>query len=165
MGFKLAYGQRDEDMTGRKLPDFVSGSVMVNLPVWHRTKQDKNLDAAVNRLQSVKSAYAHLENTLPLRVDALAVELADTRQRLAVYTEELIPQAREWARSANDAYQVGEVEFDTMIQAAMRVLNYELAAEKLRFALYQKLAALDQLVGRPVADIAASGDLNIPEEK
>ncbi len=54
MDFMVAYGQRGEDMTGRDLPDFVSGSVVVNVPLWYKTRQDKQLAATLKRLAAVK---------------------------------------------------------------------------------------------------------------
>lgn len=64
-----------------------------------------------------------------------------------MYTQELIPQSGQWARSALDAYQVGKVEFDTMINARIRVLRYRQEASRLVYTAYQKRAELEALIG------------------
>ena len=63
-----------------------------------------------------------------------------------------IPQALQWARSTLDTYEVGEVEFDTMINAQMRVLQFELQADRMLFSIYQKRAQLEEIIGGPVSD-------------
>ena len=45
MDFTVAYGQREEDLNGRDLPDFFSASVVINIPLWQKTRQDKKLEA------------------------------------------------------------------------------------------------------------------------
>ena len=47
MDFKFAYGQRDEDRTGRSLPDFVTAQVVMNVPLWQHTRQDPKLEATL----------------------------------------------------------------------------------------------------------------------
>ena len=45
MDFKIAYGQRDESQSGQDWADFFSTSVVVNIPLWQRSRQDKKLEA------------------------------------------------------------------------------------------------------------------------
>lgn len=148
--FRLAYGQRDEDFTGRDLPDFFTAAVMMDVPLWHRTKQSKELAAASHQLRSAENRYTDLRRRLPYQINTLVSEIEDTRQRHQLYTDELIPQAEQWARSALDAYEVGKVPFDTMIDAHIRLLRYERDASRFKFTIYQKRAALEALVGGPL---------------
>ncbi len=150
--FRLAYGQRDEDFTGRDLPDFFTAAVMLDVPLWHRTKQSKEVAAASHQLRSAENRYTDLRRRLPHQINTLISEIEDTRQRYQLYHDELIPQAEQWARSALDAYEVGKVPFDTMIDARIRLLRYERDASRLKFTIYQKRAALEALVGRPLKE-------------
>ena len=150
--FRLAYGQRDEDFSGRDLPDFFSAAVMMDVPLWHRTKQSKEVAAAGHQLRSAENRYSDLKRRLPYQITTLASEMEDTRQRYQLYINKLIPQAEQWARSALDAYEVGKVPFDTMIDARMRLLRYERDASRLKFNIYQKRAALEALVGQPLTE-------------
>ena len=52
MDFKVAYGQRDEDFTGRDLPDFFSATVTLNLPVWAKSRQNKKQTGRMSTISS-----------------------------------------------------------------------------------------------------------------
>ncbi|MFP4158769.1 MAG: TolC family protein [Desulfobacterales bacterium] len=144
---RLTYGQRDEDRTGRDLPDFFSAAVAMDIPLWHKSKQSREVAAASENQRSARSRYHDLKTRLPYRISSLAAEIKDSRRRYQLYKNELIPQAGQWARSALDAYEVDRVEFDTMIQARIRVLNYRREASRLFYNIYQKRAELEAWIG------------------
>lgn len=150
LNFKVAYGQRDGLESGRNPPDFLSATVSMSLPVWHRTKQDKNLSSALLSRRAAEDAYKNLAVSLPHQADALATEMTDAMTRYNLYTKELIPQAKQWDRSATQGYQVNKVNFNTMIAARTRVLRFELKAEWYRFTFFNKRAGLEALIGKPL---------------
>lgn len=144
---RLTYGQREEDRTGRDLPDFFSAAVAMDIPLWHKRKQSNEVAAASGNAFSAQNRYRDLRTRLPYRIQSLASEIKDTRRRYRLYTEELIPQAGQWARSAQEAYEVDRVAFDTMIDARIRVLKYRREATRLFYDIYQKRAELEAWVG------------------
>ena len=147
---RLTYGQRDEDRTGRDLPDFFSAAVAMDIPLWHKSKQSRAVAAATENQRSARSRYHDLKTRLPYRINSLAAEIKDSRRRYTLYKNELIPQAGQWARSALDAYEVDRVAFDTMIEARIRVLNYRREASRLFYNIYQKRAELEAWIGGAV---------------
>lgn len=147
MDFKLAYGQRDEDRTGRSLPDFVSGQVVINIPLWQKTRQDPKLAATQKAREAAEKSYRNLVKSLPFQVDALITEIRDTQENYKLFTEALLLQADQWARSSQAAYEVGSVEFNTMINAQIRLLQFELKADKYLFNIYKKRAELEEVLG------------------
>jgi len=150
MDVKLAYGQREEDRTGRDLPDFVSGQVVINIPLWHKTRQDPKLAATLKSRQAAESSYRNLAKSLPYQVDALITQIHDTQENYKFFTQALLLQADQWARSSQSAYEVGSIEFNTMISAQIRLLRFELQADKYLYDVYEKRAELEELVGGPV---------------
>ena len=148
--FKVAYGQRDRLETGQNSPDFFSAGVMVSVPLWHRKKQDKNLASARLLRQAAQDAYNNLAVTLPHQADTLSTEMTDAVTRYNLYQDKLIPQAKEWDRSATQGYQVNKINFNTMIAARTRVLQFELKAEWYRFTFFSKRAGLEALIGKPL---------------
>jgi outer membrane protein TolC len=150
MDVKLAYGQRDEDFTGRDLPDFVSGSVTMNIPLWQRSRQDSKLAATKKDHQAAINFYRNLVVSLPHRVDALATEIRDTQKNYRLFTDALLLQADQWASSSLLAYEVGELEFNTMIGVQIRLLRFELQTSNFIFKIYQKRAELEEILGGPL---------------
>ncbi len=150
MDVKLAYGQRDEDFTGRDLPDFVSGSVTMNIPLWQKNRQDSKLAATKKSHQAAINFYRNLVQSLPHRVDALVTEIRDTQKNYRLFNEALLLQAEQWANSSLSAYEVGKLEFNTMIGAQIRLLRFELQTSNFIFRIYQKRAELEEVLGGPL---------------
>jgi outer membrane protein TolC len=143
-----AYGQRDQSRSGQDWTDFFSTTVSINLPVWQNRKQDKKLAAAKAMHQASVQSYENLLETISHQLDGLATDIINLQDNFFLYQRSLLPQAENWARSALDAYEVGKVEFDTMINARMRLLMFELQAERYRFDVFKKRAELEVLIGQ-----------------
>ena len=148
--FKLAYGQREEDQLGRDRADFVSGFVSMSVPLWAAKKQGNNLTATKKKKEAAQKAVQGLVDTIPHQVKSLAAELRTLWKNYQLYREGLIIQAEQWARSSLAAYEVGKVEFNTMINSQIRLARLQLKAEKYRFSIFQKYAELEQVLGGPM---------------
>ena len=145
-----AYGQRDESRDGQDWADFISATVSINLPIWRHSKQDKKLAAATAMHQASVQSYENLAKSINHRLDALVTEIINLQDSYRLYKSSLLPQAGDWSRSALDAYEVGELEFDTMINARMRLLMFERQMERYRLDVFKKRAELEALIGRPL---------------
>ena len=64
MDVRLAYGQRDEDRAGKSLPDMVTGSVTMNIPLWQKSRQDPKLAAVKKSRQAAFRFYRNLLESL-----------------------------------------------------------------------------------------------------
>ncbi len=150
MDFKFAYGQRDEDLTGRNLPDFVSATVTFTIPLWAKSRQSKKLAATQKNHEAAMKSYRSLVRSLPHRVDALATEIRDTQENYKLYVDALVAQSEQWARSSLAAYEVGKIEFNTMLNAQIRLLRAELQTKRYLYSIYGKQAELEEVLGGPV---------------
>lgn len=150
MDFRVAYGQRDEDRTGRSLPDFVSAQVVMNLPLWQKTRQDPKFEATMKAREAAEKSHQNLLKSLPYQVDALVTDIHETQDNYKLFTEALLLQADQWARSSQSAYEVGTIEFNTMISAHLQLLRFELQADKYLFDVYQRRAELEEILGGPI---------------
>jgi outer membrane protein, heavy metal efflux system len=144
--FKVAYGQRDEVM-GNDLADFVSASMTMNIPLWQNSRQDKKRASVSASHDAAVKAYKNLAESLPYRVDALSTEIFSLQKSYLLYTDTLIYQTKEWANSSLSGYQVGKMEFNTMMKAQIRLLRSKEKAENYLFTIYQKRAELEELLG------------------
>jgi outer membrane protein TolC len=151
MDFKVAYGQREDSQSGQDRPDFFSTSVVMNIPLWKKTRQDKKLNATKLRHDAALQSYQNMVNSLPHRVDALVTDIRNLKKSYKLITEALIVQAEQWARSSLTAYEVGKVNFNTTINAQIRLLRFELQSENYLFSLYKKRAELEEVLGAPLS--------------
>jgi outer membrane protein TolC len=122
----------------------------MNIPLWKKTRQDKKLAATQLSYQAAKESYQNLANSLPHKIDALVTDIRNLRKNYRLITDALVVQAEQWARSSLTAYEVGKVNFNTMINAQIRLLRFELQSENYLFSLYVKRAELEELLGSPL---------------
>ena len=147
MDFKVAYGQRDESQSGQDWADFFSTSMVINIPLWQRSRQDKKLEATRLTHKSALQSYQNLANSLPHKVDALVTDIRNLQKNYKLITDALIVQAEQWARSSLIAYEVNKVNFNTTITAQVRLLRFELQSENYLFSVYKKRAELEEVLG------------------
>jgi outer membrane protein, heavy metal efflux system len=149
----LSYGLREDDRLGAERPDFFSAGVNLNIPLYRNRKQTPLLEAAADGRQAAAQALRDLQLSLPHRIEAVnsAVERLQSSYRL--YTGTLVLQAGQWADSAQSAYEVGKLEFNSMINAQMQVLRLQLQADTYLYRLYQKRAELEELIGVPLSAV------------
>ena len=150
MDFRVAYGQREDDPNGGNRPDFFSATVTVNIPLWAKSRQNKKLAASEKAHEAAIKSYRNLAESLPYQVDSLATEIKNTQKNYKLYVDALLVQSEQWARSSLAAYEVGKVEFNTMVNAQIRLLRAELQAKRYLYTIYQKLAELEELIGGPL---------------
>jgi outer membrane protein TolC len=150
MDFKVAYGHREKDFTGRDLPDLFTATMTVNVPLWYKNRQEKKLSATQKAYESINRSLQGLRETLPHKVDALVTDILDTQENYRLFSDALLLQSEQWASSSLAAYVVGKVEFNTMINAHIRLLRLELKTVEYLFSIYQKRAELEEVLGGPM---------------
>jgi outer membrane protein TolC len=96
------------------------------------------------------ASYKNLVKSLPHQIDALSTDIRNIQKNYRLITDVLIVQAEQWAHSSLSAYEVGKVEFNTMINAQIRLLRFQLQAENYLFNLYQKRVELEEVLGAPL---------------
>ena len=151
----ISYGQRDQVM-GNDLPDFASASMTMNVPLWQNSRQDKKLASASAGHDAAMKAYKNYAASLPYKVDALYTDILSLQKSYRLYVDTLISQTKEWANSSLAGYQVGKMEFNTMMNAQIRLLRSQEKAEQYLFSIHQKRAELEELLGGPLPDKEAN---------
>lgn len=150
MDVKLSYGQREENQAGQDLADFASATVTMNIPLWQHSRQDSQLAAAKSKQSAALKSFRNLYETLPHRVSSLTSEISTNIENYNLFKKGLLLQAEQTAQASMTAYEVGKVEFNTMITSQIRLLEFELKAQKYLFQAYKKWAALAELAGSPI---------------
>mgnify|MGYP001222915214 CR=1 FL=1 len=73
--------------------------------------------------------------------------LRDAERRIALYTDVLLPRARQSLASTEAAYRAGTVEFISLIDAYRLPLEFELALARAQADRAQRLAEVEAIVG------------------
>ena len=134
-GFNIdvTYGNRfGSDANGTDRPDMVSAMVMMDLPIFTSKRQDKRLSAA--KKQNLAMQYTRTDRLYDLN-SMLEKELANWERlndRLELYEQRAISDARLNAQSTLNAYQNDIANFTTLMRAQLLELNTQLDLLRVR---------------------------------
>ncbi|MGE5284620.1 MAG: TolC family protein [Actinomycetota bacterium] len=143
-----AYKVREDTPMGMERPDFFSATVGFTLPLWHGRKQDKEVEASVRDLSSAKSSYESSWNAIRNRLKEIAADIAAQRESLSLFDTGLLPQARESVNSSRAAYEVGQVEFASVLLGQIALYQQEIDREKTAEMLRIRTSELELVVGK-----------------
>lgn len=140
----LQYGQRDG------FSDMVTATVSIPLPLQKRRKQDAQAAEARSELAALEAEHRALRNALAARVVELHSALERGRSQLALYVKAILPQARAALASATTGYQVGRVDFISLLEAQASLFAYETQYHRVLADFAKTLALLEEQVGAEV---------------
>ena len=143
-----AYKVRENPPMGGERPDFFSATVGITLPLWHGRKQDREVEASVRDLSSAKSGYENASNAIRNRLKEIAADIAAQRETLSLFDTGLLPQARESVNSSRAAYEVGQVEFASVLLGQIGLYQQEIDREKSAETLRIRTSELELVLGK-----------------
>jgi outer membrane protein TolC len=135
------YGQRN------RLPDMVSVTVSLAVPLQRSRKQDQVVAEASTTLAALREEHQTKVNEVRNEVARLVSELERSRTQLALTRRAILPQARASLSSALASYQVGKVEFLTVLDNQSTVFTYETEYYRAIADFAKNLAELERVVG------------------
>lgn len=149
------YSQRNDLFDGRRMPDFFSATVSINIPIFANKKQKARIAEKHLALHAIKSEYEDVKINVLAEVEKITADLERNRKRFELYQGGILLQAQQSFESAQAGYRVGKVDFLTLINNWMMLQNYELQIYLTAAAFNKNLADLEFTLG---------GELKILEE-
>jgi outer membrane protein TolC len=143
------------------MPDMHGFTFTVNVPVFYQSKQREEVRQAKEEELSAERARDNRRNELyfDLKQNYLAAKASDTL--LNLYSQGVVPQSSLALESAMSSYQVGAVDFLTVLGNFTTVLNYETDYYR-ELASYQTaLARMEALTGVDLTT-ASSASIETP---
>ncbi len=144
------------------MPDMHGLTFTLNIPIFYKSKQREEVRQATEEELSTAKARDNRQNELyfDLKQNYLAAKASETLLKL--FSQGVVPQSSLALESSMSAYQVGNLDFLTVIGNFTTVLNYETDYYR-ELANYQtSLARMEALTG---ADLTAAQSLPVPEKK
>ena len=148
--FSLAYGQRDSLKfrgINQGLPDMISATVTINLPVWRSRKLDKRVEETLADKRMAEEQYNSFKNEIYFNLKDIMAEVKKGESLLELYKTGIIPQATQSLESAMAGYQVNKIDFLTLLDSQITLFNYEIEYYKVLSEYEKKLATLETVVG------------------
>lgn len=133
-----------------ELPEMYGLTVGVKLPLYYKQKQRP---ALVEARASAAAERWQFENTLTLlffRIKDRYLAATNAQRLLTLYGTTIIPQSALSLESAIAGYEVGKVDFLTLLNNLVTLLNYELGYYEQLSNVEKAIAGLEPLVGIPL---------------
>ena len=150
----------------QKFPDFMLGlqywvapdqnpknmyTPMVTMTIpfapWTKGRHDYEIEEAMAERQMAKANRDAMRNMALSEVSEMFAKVEAARKSLSFYQEGLLPQAQQSYGAAVGAYQTGQVNFMTLLDAQRTIRDTRLGYYKALVDYAQSLADLDRAVG------------------
>jgi outer membrane protein TolC len=140
----LQYGQRGG------ASDVVSAMVSIPIALRKGQRQDLLVKEAEAELSALQAERHERANEIRASVASAYADMERDRAQLALYVKSIIPQGRAALESATVSFQVGRVDFLTLLENQTTLYNYETAYYDALTRFTERLAELERTVGEEI---------------
>ncbi len=133
--------------TGSLFRDYYVAAFEVRVPLYFWRKQRLGTEEASARLIESRRSYRAATQKLLFQAKDQLLQARASDRLLSLYKTALIPQTTLTLESAISSYEVGSVDFLTLVSAAIVLLDYELEYYSQLATYQQALAGLEPIVG------------------
>ncbi len=129
------------------MPEMHGFTFSVNIPIFYKSKQREGVSEAAEELASAQRTRENRETQLAFEIKQYYLMAKASDELARLYSQAIVPQSTLSLESALAAYEVGSVDFLTVMENFITVLDYEIDYFR-ELANYQTaLARLEPLVG------------------
>lgn len=162
-GFDTARAESDLSLAKRQFyPDFVFRAdyfnkadllpewevgVGIRIPLYFWRKQQFGVEEAVATVEETRAARQATTQDVLARVKDLFAQATAAERLIKLYGSVIIPQADRSLKSASAGYQVGAVDFLTLLNSFTVLNDYQVQDYEQRASLEKAVAGLDELAG------------------
>jgi outer membrane protein TolC len=119
----------------------------LKVPLYFWRKERLGVQEAELNLKEVKEIYEDTTNTILFEIKDKYITANTAEKLMGLYKNGIIPQSRISLESAISGYQVGDVDFLTLLSSIVTLFNFEIEYYK-QLSQYQiSLARLEEITG------------------
>ncbi|MEJ2199799.1 MAG: TolC family protein, partial [Desulfuromonadaceae bacterium] len=137
--------------------DFMSAGVGINLPVWREKRAEKVAEADSGRRMAQRQ-FEDFRIQVDVAIQDALAQLQKNRDLTRLFAGGVIPQAQQSFNASLSAYQVGRVDFLTLLDSLMTLYRYQLDYQRALADYQGSLARLEAAVGINFSDPDTSLD-------
>ena len=129
--------------------DPVMATVSINLPIWRRKYAAAQAESETMQ-RAVLSQKTQVQNNLEAHLEMVLFHYRDAARKINLYRDTLIPKAEQSLKVAQQAFEGGETDFLSLIDAERMLLEFEVQYERARTERARRLAEIEKMVGAEV---------------
>ena len=119
----------------------------MNLPLYSGSKQDMAVDQRAAERAKAEFSVRDAANQVDAEIDAAATDLRIAKNRVRLFEQGILPQARQTTASMQTGYQVNKVDFLNLVRAQLNEFNTDIQYWQQVSALHQAEARLAAAAG------------------
>ncbi|MYK50750.1 MAG: TolC family protein [Gemmatimonadetes bacterium] len=128
--------------------DFISVGIGIPLPVFGGRKQRQQIAEARANLREVEAQKAAERQEIHYEIQRLIIEVRQHRESAELFRSAMLPQAEQSLASALSGYRVDKVDFLTLLNNQVTLLNFEIAHYRHVIEHEKRVADLAAAVGQ-----------------
>lgn len=147
--FRLGYLQRahvePDPVNGS---DFLSFGVSMNLPIFNGRKRNNQVAEARANIRMAEAQKEDVSREIQFRVQEICLKIDQHWKEAELFRSAILPQAQQSLESAMAGYQVDKVDFLTLLNNQVSLLQFEIEHYRHVIEREKELAELEAIVGR-----------------
>lgn len=151
----VATGEAMNPSTPGSGKDPVMVSVGINLPIWlGKNKARKN--EAIARYREAQYDLQEARNRMTSFTNETVYQYDDARRKVSLYRDGLVPKAEQSLNVSFSAYQAGEADFLSLLDAQRQLLDFQLTLDRARTNAATRQAELEVITGHNSEDFTTA---------
>ncbi len=142
-GYRIRENAPGDPVSGT---DFVSAGVTVNLPVY-RAKRQAAVAEADSGVRMALAQFADFRNKVSFGIQDAYAKAEKNRDQTLLYRTGVIPQAQQSYQAALAGYQVGKIDFLTLIDNLLTLYRYQIDYYRVLADYQRNVAHLEAVSG------------------
>jgi outer membrane protein, heavy metal efflux system len=134
------------------MPEMYAASIGIKLPLYYWKKQHPAVTEASAGVDTESERFKSMRAMLFFKIKDKFLEQTTAQRLVRLYGSTIIPQSTLSLESALSGYEVGRVDFLTLIDSLVTLLNYELSYYEQLSNEEKAVSALEPLVGGYLRD-------------
>ena len=130
------------------LPDMQGFTVGINLPIFYKTKQREGAIEATEEMIGARNRLEDRQNSVNFEVKQQYLSAKASEELVQLYGRAVVPQSSLALDSSISSYEVGKLDFLSMLSNFQTILEYEIDYYQELTNFETALARLEVLVGR-----------------
>jgi outer membrane protein TolC len=134
--------------TGTSFPDYYMATVEVKIPLYYASKQRYALEESYAHLTEAKQNYRAAQQQAIYGIKDQYLSIQSSERILNLYKTTLLPQAQLTVDSSTSAYEVGTIDFLTLLSNLTNLIGLERQYYDELARHEEAIARLEPLIGR-----------------
>lgn len=134
-GVNASYAYRADDQMDRSRADFLSIGISFDLPLFTENKQDKEVSAAVNESEAIKTEKRLVLRGMLAQLQSIFAARERLLERQTLYRTNILQQSSEQAEASLTAYTNDDGDFAEVVRARIADLNARIDALEIEVEL------------------------------